>query len=131
MGHGIALVFARSGHRVSIYDTSASSLLALQERVRSSLRELDQDPSFADLIAPCADMRLAVENADIVFEAGPENLELKQQLFLEIEKFAPAGAILASNTSVIPITQIMTGLERQGRTLGTQLVEPAAHRTPR
>ncbi len=124
MGHGIALNFARFGHPVSVYDTSASSLLALQERVRSSLGELDLDPSFADLVTPCADLRLAVENAEVVFEAGPENLELKQQLFLQIEQFAPAGAILASNTSVIPITQIMAGLERQGRTLGTHWWNP-------
>ena len=73
---------------------------------------------------PCAELAAAVRDADFVFEAGPENLELKRRLFEEVEQAAPAHALLASNTSVIPITQIMAGLERQGRTLGTHWWNP-------
>ncbi len=59
-----------------------------------------------------------------MFEAGPENLTLKQQIFASIEAAAPPTAILASNTSVIPITQIMSGLKRGGRALGTHWWNP-------
>jgi 3-hydroxybutyryl-CoA dehydrogenase len=59
-----------------------------------------------------------------VFEAGPENLALKQQIFTSIEAAASPTAILASNTSVIPITQIMSGLKRAERALGTHWWNP-------
>jgi 3-hydroxybutyryl-CoA dehydrogenase len=124
MGHGIAQVFARHGHRVAVYDKSPDALAALRDRIGANLRELGQDASAAERVSPCAELAAAVRDADFVFEAGPENLELKRNLFKEIEQAAPAHALLASNTSVIPITQIMAGLERQGRTLGTHWWNP-------
>lgn len=66
----------------------------------------------------------AVCRADFVFEAAPEKLALKQAIFAEVEDHAPAAAILASNTSVMPITGIMAGLRDKSRALGTHWWNP-------
>jgi len=65
-----------------------------------------------------------VREAAFVFEAAPEKMALKQALFAEVEAHAPEGAILASNTSVMPITEIMAGLRLKGRALGTHWWNP-------
>ncbi|AVR87119.1 3-hydroxyacyl-CoA dehydrogenase family protein [Thauera aromatica] len=124
MGHGIAQVFAVHGHAVRIHDASAQALAGVHRRVRDNLVDLGQDPSAAAGIELCAVLADAVCDADVVFEAGPENLQLKQQLFAEIETFAPRTALLASNTSVIPISRIMGGLRHRDRALGTHWWNP-------
>jgi 3-hydroxybutyryl-CoA dehydrogenase len=124
MGHGIAQVFARAGHGVRVYDTSAEMLDTLHQRIRRNLIDLGQEPAAADRISAHADLASAVADAAFVFEAGPENLALKQQMFVDIEAAAPRDAILASNTSVIPITQIMQRLRVPGRALGTHWWNP-------
>lgn len=124
MGHGIAQVFAAHGHAVRIHDASAQALADVHRRVRDNLLDLGWDPSAAAGIEPCAVLADAVRDADVVFEAGPENLQLKQQLFAQIETFAPRAALLASNTSVIPISRIMGGLRHRDRALGTHWWNP-------
>jgi 3-hydroxybutyryl-CoA dehydrogenase len=124
MGHGIAQVFALHGHRVRVYDTVPAALSAVRDRVRQNLTELGQDPAAAERVFPEAQLSRAVVDADMVFEAGPENLAIKQQLFAEVERSAPIGALLSSNTSVIPITQIMSGLKHRERALGTHWWNP-------
>src|SRR5881392_4489471 len=73
---------------------------------------------------PAADLADAVRDADYVVEAVLEDLPLKQRLFVEIEKHVPPDTILASNTSVIPITSIMDGLRDRSRALGTHWWNP-------
>ena len=124
MGHGIALVFARYGYYVKVHDVSAAALAGLRDAVRTHLRDLDLDEAAAELITPCVELSAAVEGVDVVFEAGPENLEIKRNLFKAVEAFALPHALLASNTSVIPITQIMEGLEHRDRALGTHWWNP-------
>ena len=124
MGHGIAQVFASKGHDVSVFDTVPAALEVLREKVRQVSADLGEDPACAERVVPCGSLEDAVRAADVVFEAGPENLEVKQRLFGDVERHAPAGALLASNTSVIPITRIMQGLERRDRTLGTHWWNP-------
>jgi 3-hydroxybutyryl-CoA dehydrogenase len=124
MGHGIAQVFAAAGYDVAIHDASAAVLAGVVERVRGNLRDLDQDMSGADRITPHDDLASAVRNADFVVEAALENLPLKQALFAQIEQAAPATAILASNTSVIPITAIMEALTRRERAIGAHWWNP-------
>ena len=124
MGHGIAQVFAAAGHEVAIFDQSKAALGSVVERIRKNLVDLDQDVSGADRVTPQADLAAAVCNADFVVEAALENLPLKQTLFAEIERSAPPHAILASNTSVIPITSIMAKLERRERAIGTHWWNP-------
>jgi len=96
----------------------------LNDRIRANLADLDQDVSAADHVIATPVLADAVRDADVVIEAGPENLAIKQRLFLDVEAAAPRGAILASNTSVIPITQIMAPLTHKSRGLGTHWWNP-------
>ena len=128
MGHGIALTFARAGHNVSVYDAFPAGLETLHERVRASLAALGVEGPDADeaLSRISTDDELAecVSEADYVFEAAPEKPELKKALFADVEKHAPATCVFASNTSVIPITTIMSDLKERSRALGTHWWNP-------
>jgi 3-hydroxybutyryl-CoA dehydrogenase len=124
MGHGIAQVFALAGHAVTITDSNAASLEAAKERIAANLRDLGHDPKAIDAVRPCADLAETVHDADYVVEAVLEDLPLKQKLFGEIERHVRPDTILASNTSVIPITSIMHGLSRRERALGTHWWNP-------
>lgn len=128
MGHGIALTFARAGHPVTLCEPAAEMRETAPARIAESLRLLGADPDGIDAalgrIALAEELAEAVGDAAVVFEAAPEKLSLKQSIFAEIEAHAPAGAILASNTSVIPITRIMEGLTTRHRALGTHWWNP-------
>jgi 3-hydroxybutyryl-CoA dehydrogenase len=124
MGHGIAQVFALAGHDVTITDTLVQNLDSVKSRIAANLRDLGDDESAVERVEPCFDLGDAVRQADYVVEAVLENLPLKQKLFAEIERHARPDAILASNTSVIPITSIMQGLEKRERALGTHWWNP-------
>jgi 3-hydroxybutyryl-CoA dehydrogenase len=124
MGHGIAQVFALAGHDVAITDAVVASLDTVQSRIAANLRDLGEDASAAERVQPCIDVAQAVRDADYVVEAVSENLALKQQLFAEIERHTRSDTILASNTSVIPITEIMQGLTVRERALGTHWWNP-------
>jgi 3-hydroxybutyryl-CoA dehydrogenase len=124
MGHGIAQVFALAGHDVAITDSFTSNLDNVKERISANLRDLGDDPKAVERVTPNADLAAAVRDADFVVEAVLEELPLKQKLFGEIEKHVRTDAILASNTSVIPITKIMEGLKARERALGTHWWNP-------
>jgi 3-hydroxybutyryl-CoA dehydrogenase len=124
MGHGIAQVFALAGHDVTITDTVMKNLDTVTKRIAANLRDLGDDPLAIARIRPCLELAEAVREADYVVEAIAEDLPLKQKLFAEIERHAPAEAILASNTSVIPITSIMEELKNRERALGTHWWNP-------
>jgi len=124
MGHGIAQVFALAGHDVIIYDSFEKTLASAKDRILANLKDLGDDENAVNRVTPEADLAKAVRDADYVVEAVLEDLALKQKLFAEIERHARPDAILASNTSVIPITAIMQGLERRERALGTHWWNP-------
>jgi 3-hydroxybutyryl-CoA dehydrogenase len=124
MGHGIAQVFALAGHDVTITDTLVQNLDSVKSRIAANLRDLGDDESAAERVESCFDLGDAVRQADYVVEAVSENLPLKQKLFAEIERHARPDAVLASNTSVIPITSIMQGLQKRERALGTHWWNP-------
>jgi 3-hydroxybutyryl-CoA dehydrogenase len=124
MGHGIAQIFALHRHEVTIYDAVGATLDTVRDRITTNLRDLGDDISAVERVRPCADLADAVRDADYVVEAVLEDLPLKQQLFGTIEKAARKEAILASNTSVIPITAIMQGLQDRSRALGTHWWNP-------
>ncbi len=116
MGHGIAQVFALAGHPVVLTDTSHAVLGAALAKVRRNLLDgqLDPAPVLARM-AVQADLDTAVAQADMVIEAAPEQLELKQSLLVQVAAAAPQHAILASNTSVIAITRIGEPLPAHAR----------------
>jgi 3-hydroxybutyryl-CoA dehydrogenase len=124
MGHGIAQVFALAGHAVTITDAHGETLNTAKPRIAANLRELGEDEGAAERVSVCADLGEAVREADYVVEAVLEDLALKQKLFAEIERHVRPDTILASNTSVIPITAIMQGLARRERALGTHWWNP-------
>lgn len=124
MGHGIAQVFALAGHDVAITDAVTSNLGTVKARVAANLRDLGDDERAVERISPIPRLDEAVRQADYVVEAVLEDLPLKQKLFADIEAAAPPTAILASNTSVIPITKIMQGLKNRERALGTHWWNP-------
>ncbi len=124
MGHGIAQVFALHGHDVRVYDPSAQALASLRARIASNLRDLEEDEGAAERVAPSSTIEDCVSTADFVVEAALEDLGVKQKLFAEVERYAPASAVLASNTSVIPITEIMRDIKDGARTVGTHWWNP-------
>ena len=124
MGHGIAQVFALAGHAVTITDQHKPSLDTAKERIAKNLRDLGDDPKAVERVTPVADLGDCVREADYVVEAVLEDMPLKQRIFGEIEKNVRPDTILASNTSVMPITEIMKGLQRRERALGTHWWNP-------
>jgi 3-hydroxybutyryl-CoA dehydrogenase len=124
MGHGIAQVFALAGHEVSIYDTVQASLDQVRARIAGNLRDLGDDARAVERVRPCADLAETVREADFVVEAVSEDLGIKRRLFAEVEAYVRPDTILASNTSVIPITSIMQDLRERSRALGTHWWNP-------
>lgn len=128
MGHGIALTFARAGHVVMLFDPVQESLHTAHSRMAISLSLLGEtEPEIVAALGRtvlCGSLAEAVREADYVFEAAPEKLELKRSLFADIEEHASENAVLASNTSVIPISKIMSGLLSRERALGTHWWNP-------
>jgi len=124
MGHGIAQVFALAGHEVKITDTVLQNLDSVASRITSNLRDLGDDVRAVERVQSCVALTEAVRDADYVVEAVSEDLPLKQKLFAEIERHVQPDTILASNTSVIPITAIMGGLNKRERALGTHWWNP-------
>ena len=124
MGHGIAQVFALAGHDVTITDNHVLPLASAKDRILANLKDLRDDVAALERINVCASLAEAVAETDFIVEAVREDLAVKQQLFADIERAARSDAILASNTSVIPITAIMSGLQNRARALGTHWWNP-------
>lgn len=124
MGHGLALVFARGGHEVRVTDASADALSSLQGRVKATLASLGKPTDCVNRIHAATSLEEAVAKAELVVEAAPEKLELKQDLFARIEAAASESCVFASNTSVIPIMQVMAKVKHKARALGTHWWNP-------
>ncbi len=128
MGHGIALTLARAGQYVAITDPFAEARASVSDRIRASMEALgDSEEVIAKslkMIEIFNSTAGAVKDADVVFEAAPEKMDLKRAIFAEVEAHAPEGCILASNTSVMPITEIMAELRLKDRAIGTHWWNP-------
>ena len=124
MGHGIAQVFAVAGHPVRVYDAHRPALDTLHDRIRGNLDQLGIPGGAEARVTAHADLAEAVAGAAVVFEAAPEKLDLKRALFADLMKLAAPDTLLASNTSVIPIGEIASGLETRERIVGTHWWNP-------
>ncbi|MBM3527285.1 MAG: 3-hydroxyacyl-CoA dehydrogenase family protein [Alphaproteobacteria bacterium] len=124
MGHGIAQVFALASHDVAITDAHRPTLDSALQRIATNLRDLGDDEAAVKRVRPVADLAECVCDADYVVEAILEDMPLKQRTFAEIENYVRPDTILASNTSVMPITEIMGGLKHRERALGTHWWNP-------
>ncbi len=131
MGSGIAAQAALAGYFVTLEDVSgelaergrANALRALDHQVRKGLLDSVSREEAAGRIDVAIGLRRAAI-ATIVVEAAPENLEIKQQLFREIEDSAAADAVLATNTSSLPITSIAQVLKDPTRLVGIHFFNP-------
>ncbi len=124
MGHGLAQVFAHAGHDVAITDSDSARLATVRERVAANLTELGLDPAGAQRVTAFGSLPDAVAGADVVIEAVSESLELKQEVFAQLEAHCRRDALLATNTSVIPVASIGAQLTGAGRMLGTHWWNP-------
>ena len=128
MGHGIALTLARAGQYVAITDPTEAARASLSGRIIDSLRLMgESEERIAKILKKIEIFGAipdAVKDAFAVFEAAPEKMALKQAIFAEVEAHAPPDCILASNTSVMPITEIMGDLQGRSRALGTHWWNP-------
>jgi 3-hydroxybutyryl-CoA dehydrogenase len=132
MGPGIAQVFATQGHSVRLFNRTATRLDVVRPRVLTNLTSMAEYglvkraeiPAILDRITTTTDLEEACQDAAYVVETIAENLELKQDLFAELDRLCPAETILCSNTSVISITQIGAKAKRRERILGTHFYQP-------
>jgi len=113
MGHGIAQIFAVNGYPVTLVDLGAEILDKAIENIRSNLTLMAQS-GISSWCGIEASINLAVS----------ENLELKQKIFQDLDTVCPEGTILATNTSVISITEIAQKAKIKERILGTHFWNP-------
>ncbi|HNR54311.1 MAG TPA: 3-hydroxyacyl-CoA dehydrogenase NAD-binding domain-containing protein [Flavobacteriales bacterium] len=132
MGNGIAHVFAQSGHRVTLIDIAQASLdKGLATIVKNLDRQLakgtiteDQKAATLKNIATSTELAAGVKAAEIVVEAATENVDLKLRIFKDLDAHAPAGCILATNTSSISITRIAAVTKRPQQVIGMHFMNP-------
>ena len=132
MGHGIAQLAAQVGCEVVLRDVEDRFLDSGLEKIRWSLGKLVEKGRIskeqADLVLQrikrTTDLKLAVSEADLVIEATPEVMELKKELFGALDRYSPAGAILASNTSSLPIDGMASATARPQNVVGMHFFNP-------
>jgi 3-hydroxybutyryl-CoA dehydrogenase len=125
MGASIALVLALGGSDVALFDPDPTAVGRALERIAAGAASLHGDPSGAlARVRTATDLADAVADADLVIEAGPEDLEVKREIFASIEPHAPPAAVLASNTSALPIHEIAAAIQSRERVLGTHFWNP-------
>jgi len=127
MGPGMGAVLARAGIQVSLYDVSAEALERAKGGVEIAggvLDRLDAPKSDGGGVSFESDLGAALEGAEVVAEAVPEQLELKQQVIADVEQHVTDDAIIASNTSGIPITKMAEGMQHPERLVGWHWSNP-------
>jgi len=124
MGHGIAHVMACAGHDVRVFDRSDDALARLPERLSEIAKLLGTDSAVIARITGHADLTAAVADADFVIEAAIENLEIKQFIVAELEAVIAPEAIIATNTSALPITEIAAQARHPERIVGAHFWNP-------
>lgn len=124
MGHGIAQVFAAANHSVKVTDPDKAVLDSLIGRVSSIFELLELDETNLANMEAVDTLEEAVADADIVIEAAPEKLDLKQTLFDELIGATRKDCILASNTSGLPIGRIAEKASEPERIVGTHFWNP-------
>ncbi|HEY4250542.1 MAG TPA: 3-hydroxyacyl-CoA dehydrogenase NAD-binding domain-containing protein [Roseomonas sp.] len=126
MGCDIAAIFLAGGWRVSAVETDRTAWPSREERVRSSLAQLDADPALgAALTLHGALEDVGFADAAVVIEAVPEQLELKRQVFAALDRLVPAGVPIATNASGLRITDIARELPGRARMANLHFFLPA------
>lgn len=132
MGNGIAQVFAQQELNVQLVDVDAQ---ALERAVSTITRNVDRlidkgqvegskRDQILQSIRTSTDLEASVKNCDLIIEAVPEKLDLKQRIFVSLDQCAPPHCILASNTSSISITRIASMTKRPDQVIGMHFMNP-------
>ena len=132
MGNGIAHVFAMKGYTVKLVDISATALEKGLATISSNLDRMVKKEQITESdkantlsnISTSTSIEEGVKNAELVVEAATENIELKLNIFRQMDAAAPANAILATNTSSISITKIASVTSRPEKVIGMHFMNP-------
>lgn len=132
MGHGIAQISAMNGYDVVLRDVEQKFLDIAMNKIRWSLDKLveknklnkqESDKIFAR-IKPIVELKEALQDADLLIEAVPEDLKLKEKVYSEVDQFAQEKTIYSSNTSTLPISEISQLTSRPNRFIGLHFFNP-------
>ena len=132
MGHGIAHAAVVSGHQTRLYDVSDTQLGKARTQIETVMRKAvelgkatatDVDAALARLTCT-PDIAAALADTDFVIEAAPERIDLKLQLIGEIDRHAPASAVVATNTSALSITEMAGASSHPARVAGMHFFNP-------
>ena len=132
MGNGIAHVFAQNGFEVTLVDVASAALdkalvtigANLDRQIKKGALSEAEKAATLRRVHPMTDLKTGVSNADLVVEAATENIALKLKIFADLDQYAPASAILATNTSSIGITQIAAATKRPTQVIGMHFMNP-------
>lgn len=131
IGRAWAIVFARAGHPVAMYDADPGAVAAAQPLIREALQELrdtglvaEAPDAIAGRVAPAATLRDCVRDADYVQENTAERLEVKREVYAQMDAVAKPNCILASSTSTIQTSCFAEGLAGRHRCLVAHPVNP-------
>ncbi len=132
MGHGIAQVAATAGFQIQLNDISDEFLQKAKSNIEKSLNRGVQKGKInendkGDILSRISftiDLPQAAKDADLVVEAVPENIELKKQIFTQLDEITKPDAILASNTSQYSITEIASSVKNPSRVVGIHWFNP-------
>jgi 3-hydroxybutyryl-CoA dehydrogenase len=132
MGHGIAQVCAMAGFGVSLYDPQPGQVDSAMQKIRGNLDKGVERGKVSPEVRATAITNLheaagladAVNDADLVVEAVPERMEVKRGIFSDVDRHAPAHAVLATNTSSLSVTEIAEVTGRPERVLGLHFFNP-------
>jgi enoyl-CoA hydratase/3-hydroxyacyl-CoA dehydrogenase len=132
MGLAIAQVIAMSGYQVNLRDPNREVLDKNIARIRYILTRYAEKREFLEKnieptmqrIKPFTDLKRSTSNSQYVIESIPEQLQLKQKVFKEVEKLIPDDVIISTNTSALPITEIQKATKRPSKIVGTHFFNP-------
>ncbi|WP_080872321.1 3-hydroxybutyryl-CoA dehydrogenase [Oceanobacillus timonensis] len=132
MGAGIALVFARSGYQVKLYDSDIEALKRERQYIEKIFEkdmakgkmEADTKREALNRLQPVVDLEADPITADFMIEAVVEKLEVKKEVFRKLDELAPAHTVFATNTSSLPITEIAAVTDRAEQCIGMHFMNP-------
>jgi 3-hydroxybutyryl-CoA dehydrogenase len=128
LGRRIATVYAAGGSDVRIFDKSAEQRDTAKDYVEQHIADTQEalglHPDRAGRVKVVDDLKAAVEGAWMVIEAVPEHLDLKTEVFGELDRLAEPDAILASNSSSLPTSRMIDHVEHSERVLNTHYYQP-------
>lgn len=133
MGSGVGYVTALAGFETRLYDVSPEALVKAEDYHRGLIAKslakeritAEEADAFWGRMSYLDELGRALDGADIVIEAIPEDIELKKDFFRQAEGLVSQDTILGSNTSSLPITQIASAVESRGRVIGIHFFNPA------